>query len=82
MICILSFAIFHPHFVIRIFASAFLHPHFIIRIFPSAFCYPHFSIRILPSAIRHPVRVLQRPDMFSRDLPKKRDLTLCKSEVD
>ena len=50
----MSLAIFHPHFVIRIFPSAFFHPHFIIRIFLSAIRHP-------PSAIRHPVRTLQRP---------------------
>ena len=50
----MSLAIFHPHFVIRIFPSAFYHPHFPIRIFPSAFYHPHFSIRHPPSAIRHP----------------------------
>ena len=89
MICILSFAIFHPHFVIRTFASAFYHPHFIICIFPSAFFLPHFVILIFPSAfchapsaIRHPDRVSYRPDMFPCDFPKKRGLTLCKSEVD
>ena len=42
IICIVSLAIVHPHFVIL-----FSHPHFSIRILSSAFCYP-------PSAIRHP----------------------------
>ena len=51
----MSLAIFHPHFVIRIFPSAFCHPHFSIRISSSAFFYPPFAIR------RHPVRTLQRP---------------------
>ena len=37
----MSLAIFHPHFVIRIFSSAFYHPH--------------FSIRVLSSATRHPL---------------------------
>ena len=46
-ICIVPLAIFHPHFIIRIFLSAFYHPHFFIRIFLSAFYHP-------PSAIRHP----------------------------
>ena len=31
IICIVSLAIFHPHFVIRIFPSPFYHPHFSIR---------------------------------------------------
>ena len=43
MICIVSLAIFHPHFSIRIF-----HPHFIIRIFLSAIRHPPSAIR------RHP----------------------------
>ena len=43
--CIVSLAIFHPHFVMRIF-----HPHFIIRSFSSSFYHPHFSIRHPPSA--------------------------------
>ena len=50
----MSLAIFHPHFVIRIFPSAFCHPHFSIRILSSAFYHPHFSIRILSSAFFYP----------------------------
>ena len=50
-----SLAIFHPHFVIRIFLSAFYHPHFPIRILSSAFFYLASAIR------RHPVHTLQRP---------------------
>ena len=69
IIGMVSLAIFHPHFAIRILSSAFFHPHFVIRILSSAFFHPHFVIRILssaffypPSAIRrHPVRTLQRP---------------------
>ena len=76
IICIVSLAIFrphfvigispsafyHPHFPILILSSAFFHPHFFIRIFPSAFYHPHFFY--LPSAIRcHPVLTLQRPKM-------------------
>ena len=45
IICIVSLAIFHPHFVIRIFPSAFYHPHF-----STSFYHPHFSIRHPPSA--------------------------------
>ena len=69
-ILILSYAFFHPHFIIRIFPSAFchpyfsiriFHPHFIIRIFPSAFYHLHFSIRHLPSAIRHPPSAIRHP---------------------
>ena len=54
IICIVSLAIFHPHFVIRIFPSAFYHPHFSIRILSSAIFHPHFVIRIFLSAICHP----------------------------
>ena len=53
----MSLAIFHPHFVIRIFPSSFYHPHFSIRILSSAIFLPHFIFRIFfypPSAIRHP----------------------------
>ena len=69
IICIVSLAIFYPHFSIRILSSAFCHPQFSIRILSSAFYHPHFIIRIFLSAIRHPpsairchpVRTLQRP---------------------
>ena len=49
IICIVSLAIFHPHFIIRIFPSAFFFL-LIIRNFPSSFYHPHFSIRLPPSA--------------------------------
>ena len=58
--CIVSLAIFHPHFVMRIFPSAFYHPQFFIPILSPAFFYP-------PSAIRcHPLRILQRPILMCR----------------
>ena len=41
----MSLAIFHPHFVIRIFPSAFYYPHFSIPILSSAFFYPPSAIR-------------------------------------
>ena len=54
IICIVSLAIFHPHFVIRTFP---------IRILSSEFFHPQFIIRIFLSAIRrHPVHILQRPN--------------------
>ena len=53
VICIVSLAIFHPHFSI----CNFFHRHFSICIFLSAFFFPHFIIRIFfrifLSAIRH-----------------------------
>ena len=61
---IVSMAIFHPHFSIRILSSpcsirvlssSFYHPQFSIRILSSSFFYPPSAIR------RHPVRTLQRP---------------------
>ena len=62
-------AIFHPHFVIRIFPSAFCHPHFIIRIFLSAFYHPHFSIRILSSAFFYPHFIIRHPPSAIRHPP-------------
>ena len=60
----MSLAIFHPHFVIRIFPSSFYHPHFSIRILSSAIRHPPSAIRHPPSAIRrHPVLTLQRPQV-------------------
>ena len=41
-------------FIIRIVSLAIFHPHFSIRILPSAFFYPPSAIRHPPSAIRHP----------------------------
>ena len=50
IIYIVSFAFFHPHFIIciiRILSSTFYHPHFVIHILSSAFYHdhPHFIIR-------------------------------------
>ena len=54
----------HWDFITCIVSLAIFHPHFVIRIFPSAFYHPHFSFRHAPSAIRrHPVRTLQRPTL-------------------
>ena len=81
----MSLAIFHPHFVIRIFASAFyhphfsirvlsaafFHPHFIIRIFPSAFYQPHFSIRILSAAFFYPPSAIRRHPVRTLQRPQQ-----------
>ena len=68
IIGMVSLAIFHPHFTIRIFPSAFYHPHFSIRIFPSSFFYPPSAIR------RHPVRTLKTRSP-SASLPFKGQVT-------
>ena len=54
IIYIVWLAIFHPHFVIRIFPSAFCHPHF-----PSTFYHPHFSIRIVSPTFFHPYFIIR-----------------------
>jgi len=53
IIYILPFAIFHPHFVIRILSSAFHHPH-----------RPHFIICILSSAFFHPPSAAIRSSFY------------------
>ena len=73
----MSLAIFHPHFVIRIFPSTFYHPHFSIRILSSAFFYPPSAIRHPPSAIRHPPSAAIRSVLYrdpTRDIEKKLDV--------
>ena len=58
IICIASSRRSVEEAIIGMVSLAIFHPHFSIRIFPSAFFYPPSAIR------RHPVRTLQRPDLF------------------
>ena len=68
-ICIVSLAIFYPHFVIRIFPSAFYHPHFSIHFLSSAIFHPHFILLIFLSAIRHPPSAIRHPPSAIRHPP-------------
>ena len=82
IICIVSLAIFRPHFVIGISPSAFYHPHFPILILSSAFFHPHFFIRIFPSAffsICHPPSAAIRSALY-RD-PKRNSASCILGDV-
>ena len=69
IIGMVSLAIFHPHFTIRILSSSFFHPHFSILIFLSAIRHP-------PSAAirRYPVLTLKTRSP-SASLPFKGQVT-------
>ena len=63
-VCIVSLAIFHPHFVILIFPSTFYHPHFSILNLSLAFYHLHFSICNFPSAFYHPPSAAIRSALY------------------